>query len=131
MIEIAYLITKDHDDIEAAIRKFEETFNSGDIRRAVWEVYTEEAQILPPGGPIIVGRESIANFWEESAQKIGLKSLKLTTMHLELHGDWAHEIGKVVLSLVDGTEVHAKYMVIWKRLNGLWLWDIDIWNMDA
>lgn len=131
MIEIAYFITKDHDDIEGAVRKFEETFNSGDIRRAVWGVYTEEAQILPPGGPVIAGRESIANFWEESAQKIGLKSLKLTTAHLELHGDWAHEIGKVVLSLVDGAEVHAKYVVIWKRLNGLWLWDIDIWNMDA
>lgn len=131
MIEVAYLITKNHDDIEAVIRKFEENFNSGDIRRAVCEVYTEEALILPPGGPAIVGRESIANFWEESAQKIGLKSLKLTTVLLELHGDWAHEIGNVVLSLVDGAEVHAKYVVIWKRLNGLWLWDIDIWNMDV
>lgn len=122
--------TQDHEGIARTIRKFEEAFSNGDPRRATMEIYTKNARILPPGAPMIAGRENIADFWAGAAQQWGITGAKLTTMDLQIRGEWAHEIGRATLSLGSQQETTVKYAMLWKRDDGIWRFDVDIWNTD-
>lgn len=114
--------------IEEANRRFVETFNAGDPGRAAEEVYTRDARVLPPDAPIVEGREAIAQFWRSAAQQMGMRSVALSTVALDVAGDAAHEVGHADVGLTSGQEVRLKYVVIWKQDEGRWGWHIDIWN---
>ena len=68
--------------------------------------------------------------WASLAQQIGLKSVKLETVDLEVAGEMAHEIGEAQLTLGSGTAV-VKYVVVWKKVDGQWRLHRDIWNTKA
>jgi ketosteroid isomerase-like protein len=97
---------------------------------AVDGVYTEGARMLPPGAPILEGREAIKRFWQAGIVALGITGAKLTTLDVEMAGDTAVEIGQVELQLEEKETASAKYIVHWKQQHGLWLWDKDIWNMN-
>jgi len=60
---------------------------------------------------------------------MGVKSIKLETGDVEQHGDTAIEVSKAKL-LADGGEIIdvAKYIVVWKKVNGEWKLHQDIFN---
>lgn len=90
--------------------------------------YTDDAELLPPGSPVVTGRPAIARFWEKAAGALGVKSATLTTRELEVHGDTAHEVGDGLLK-TSGGEAKVKYLVVWKRqADGIWQMHRDIWN---
>jgi ketosteroid isomerase-like protein len=91
-------------------------------------VYTADARILPPGAPMIAGRENIKEFWKQAIAALGVKSAKLATVDAEMTGDSVVEIGKADLVVADGSTVTLKYVVHWKQEDGLWKWHTDIWN---
>jgi ketosteroid isomerase-like protein len=91
-------------------------------------VYTADARILPPGAPMIAGRENIKEFWKQAIAALGVKSAKLATVDAEMTGDSVVEIGKADLVVADGSSVTLKYVVHWKQEDGLWKWHVDIWN---
>jgi ketosteroid isomerase-like protein len=91
-------------------------------------VYTADARILPPGAPMIAGRENIKEFWKQAIAALGVKSAKLATVDAEMTGDSVVEIGKADLVVADGSTVTLKYVVHWKQEDGLWKWHVDIWN---
>jgi ketosteroid isomerase-like protein len=90
--------------------------------------YTDDAQLLPPGSPVVTGSKAISQFWEGVAASLGLKAATLTTRELEVHGDTANEVGDAVLITSTG-EGRVKYMVTWKRAaDGIWKMHRDMWN---
>jgi ketosteroid isomerase-like protein len=91
-------------------------------------VYTADARILPPGAPMIAGRENIKEFWKQAIAALGVKSAKLATVDAEMTGDSVVEIGKADLVVADGSTVTLKYVVHWKQEDSLWKWHVDIWN---
>jgi ketosteroid isomerase-like protein len=93
-------------------------------------VYTVGAQILPPGAPLMKGREAIKGFWQAGITALGIRGAKLTTLDIEITGDTAVEIGEAELNLGGNGIAIAKYVVQWKQEGGQWLWDKDIWNMS-
>lgn len=115
-------------EIDATNRRFEAAFNAGEFATAAREVYTANARVLPPDAPIVRGLADIADFWTAAAAHLGVTRVQLATQELEVVGDVAHEIGKATLTLGDGQEAQAKYVVLWKREDGQWRWDVDIWN---
>lgn len=118
--------------IDAANLRFSERFNAGDFEGAALGVYTADARVLPPGAAAIAGRAEIAAFWRAAAEALGITEVRLTTLEYDVHGETAHEIGRAELKVAGGTqEAVGKYVVIWKREDGEWRWDVDIWNMDA
>lgn len=114
--------------INAANRAFEAAFNSGDPAAAARGVYTADARVLPPDMPAVSGREAIAEFWTGAAAQMGVTHVQLSTVDLEVHGDHAHEIGRATLTLGEGRQAEAKFVVIWKQEAGEWRWAVDIWN---
>ncbi|MBX6742617.1 MAG: hypothetical protein IRY87_11310 [Acetobacteraceae bacterium] len=42
------------------------------------------------------------------------------------------EVGRAELTLTGAeAPVEVKYVVLWKREDGVWKWDVDIWNTNA
>ena len=94
---------------------------------AVANLYTEDAQVIAPGSPVASGRPAIAAFWQRSIDS-GVKDLTLETAEVESAADLAYEAGIVRLVPKDGTTSEARYVVIWRRIDGEWMLHRDIWN---
>lgn len=131
MAEATKEILSAREGIAATNRSFEAAFNAGDPGRAAQDVYTREAWLLPPGAPVIQGRDNIAQFWKGAAQQMGVERVELTTLELDVGSESASEIGRAKLTIGGGQQVEAKYVVVWKKEGAEWRWHIDIWNMDA
>ena len=102
---------------------------------ALDRIYTADARILPPGAPLIEGREAIKKFWSDMIAGANAKSAVLTSVDVMHTGDGAVEIGKAVLRIAPGggdeAEVEVKYVVFWREEEGRWKWHVDIWNANA
>ena len=121
---------EDSQAINAISKQWVDAFNRGDAA-AVVALYTEEAKLLPPNSPMIVGRESIQASFQADFDA-GEYDLQLTVIDLHVNGDMAHEVGKYTLTIQpeEGEAISdsGKYVWIWKRVNGSWKVDVLIWN---
>jgi ketosteroid isomerase-like protein len=118
----------------ASMRNTNELFNSEVVGKrnvgALDRIYTLNARILPPGAPMIEGREQIKAFWNQAIAAMGLTQAKLTIVDAEQAGDGVIEIGRADLILADGQSATVKYVVHWKQEDGAWKWNTDIWNQN-
>jgi ketosteroid isomerase-like protein len=91
-------------------------------------LYTEDAMILPPDRPIVMGKPAIEEFWRSAANAVGLTDAVLQTQDLEVAGDMACEVGEANLKLGD-KQLMVKYIVVWMcGGDGHWRAHRDIWN---
>ena len=91
--------------------------------------------MLPPGSDIVSGREAIEKEWEGTI-KSGMKFVGLKTLAVEEYcHDAAREIGHFTVEVPNPqkemTKVEGKYVVVWKHVDGKWMLDSDIWNMNS
>jgi ketosteroid isomerase-like protein len=118
----------------AAMRQTNELFGSEVIKKknmdALDQIYTSAARILPPGAPMMEGRDQIKSFWKQAIESMGATSARLSTVRAESAGDTVVEIGKADLSVSGDQTVTVKYVVHWKREDGAWKWHVDIWNTN-
>ncbi len=102
---------------------------------ALDDIYTADARILPPGSPMISGREAIKKFWSDLMQATNAKSALLSSVDVLPAGDDLLEVGRATLAIMpDGqseSRMDVKYVVFWRRENGLWKWHVDIWNQNG
>ncbi len=121
---------EDSQAIKAASKQWVDAFNQGDAA-ALAALYTEEAKLLEPNSPLIVGRDSIQAIFQGFFDT-GALELQLTVIELSVNGDMAHRVGKYTLTIQpeEGEAIsdNGKYVEIWKRENGTWKMDVDIWN---
>jgi uncharacterized protein (TIGR02246 family) len=127
MSQLRLSIRKEIDSTNAA---FVAALRRGDSA-GMAAIYTEDGQILPPGFPVISGRQAIQAFWQ-GALDMGVADAVLETVEFEEHGDTAWEVGQGVLKSKDGQVIDtAKYIVIWKHEQGAWKWRRDIYNSSG
>jgi ketosteroid isomerase-like protein len=122
------------DDLKLAMSKVNDLFNMEVIGNrnfgALDQIYTADARILPPGAPMITGREGIRDFWRDLVQGGNVKSAALTSVDVMPSGDGVVEIGKATI-VAEGGSMEVKYVVCWRKENGHWKWHVDIWNTNA
>ena len=119
--------------IEEGAIAWEIAFNAGD-GKAVAELYTEDAVLLPPDAERVDGKAAIAEFWQGAIDS-GLADADLEPVEVVEVGNLAYEIGVVTLSAPgsdsERVAVSGKYIVIWQRADdGVWRLHRDIWNMN-
>ena len=121
-----------HEEFRATNRIFEEeVVGRGDFA-ALARVYTAGARLLSPGVPAITGLAGITDYWKGAAVALGVTGVTLHTVELTVTGDRAAELGRAeVLTAPGAPPVGLKYVVLWKREDGAWKWDVDCWNMDS
>lgn len=117
--------------VREAIDEGNRRFGSAVARKdyaGVAALYTENAMVLPPDGPIVTGKSAIEEFWRTAANAIGLTDAVLKTRDLEVAGDMACEVGEANLKLGD-SQLMVKYVVVWtKGGDSHWRIHRDIWN---
>jgi len=128
------------DQIRLAMASTNDLFNTEVFGRRNFEaldrIYTAEARILPPGAPMISGREDIKKFWRDLIQSVNAVSAVLTSEQVIPAGDGIVEIGRAVLTVEPegrgaASAMEVKYVVYWRQEDGLWKWHVDIWNQNA
>jgi uncharacterized protein (TIGR02246 family) len=114
-------------EIAACNRRFVAAFGRGDAA-ALANLYTADAQLLPPHSDAVTGPDAIRAFWQ-AVIDLGLQGASLETVELEGDGDSAIEIGKFTLRAAEGQIADTgKYLVVWKIEDGAWRLHRDIWN---
>ena len=121
-------------DIEAVNAALSGAVQAGDAAAAA-AFYTENAILMPPGGPRVFGRDSAQAAWTGLLNS-GLKELTLSTVELMGSGNTICEIGEYASRFEPrGRRAYTeegKYHVVWKRNSaGEWKIHIDIWNTNA
>jgi len=119
----------DTESIKAASAQFVDNFNSADFE-ALSAIYTEDAKLIPPNFPMIVGRENILGWFSNAGG-----TLQLTMIDLQMNGDMANVLGDYTISSQseegEGWSESGNYVEQWKRANGAWKIDLDIWNSSV
>jgi uncharacterized protein (TIGR02246 family) len=116
------------DAVEAGNRAFVAAFLKGDAA-AIANLYTADARVIAPGAPVAMGRAAVGAFWQKSIDS-GIKDVKLQTAEVGSVRDLAYETGSVRLVARDGAVSNARYLVVWKQIDGKWLIHRDTWNSE-
>jgi ketosteroid isomerase-like protein len=127
------------DQVKTAMAAVNRLFNEEVVGKlnlaALDDVYAADARILPPGAPMVAGREAIKQFWAAMIQAVNAKSAELASVEIMPAGDGVVEIGRATLTLEPepGTtaQMEAKYVVYWRQESGRWKWHVDIWNQNS
>jgi len=115
--------------VENGEAKFAKLFASGDSA-GVGNLYSEDAELLPPNGAIVKGRQNIRPFWQ-GAWDAGVKKIEVKTVETDGNGKTAYEVGRYALYGEAGYVLdEGKYVVIWKRSGETWFLYRDIWNSN-
>ena len=113
--------------IEEANADFSRAYANGDPR-AVAEMYTEKARLLPPNAKVVEGRKGIEDFWK-GVMDAGVKEIELKTVEVESFGETIIEQGMATLYGKDKVVIdRGKYIVLWKRVAAKWKLHRDCWN---
>jgi len=125
-------------DLASAIRALDDEFirhaMAKDAGRLVDAFYAEDAQVLAPNQPAIVGKAQIRPFIQGMIDG-GLTEITLDTTHISGSGDVAYGVGKYRMTLhpagADRIEDKGKYVVVYRRqVDGSWKAVADIFNTN-
>jgi len=125
-------------DLATTIRALDDEFMrhaaTKDVNRLVDAFYAENAVVLPPNQPPVVGKAQIRAFVQGMIDG-GLTEIQLDSTDVSGSGDLAYSVGKYRLALrpagSDLVEDKGKYVVVYRRqTDGSWRAIADIFNTN-
>lgn len=119
--------TADAAALEAAAGGWEKAYNDKNPD-ALAALYSEDAQLLPPGATEVSGRDAIRAYFVNDIEK-QWAPITLKSTANGVGGDWAWRSG--TWSVETTPMVTGKYIEVWHRTADGWRLHKDIWNMDA
>ena len=123
---------------EAALAKADSTWSAfsaeGKDVDKILSYWTDDAVVLPPGQPMVKGKEALRKFVDESFRIPGFSiSWKSSDIHFSPDGKLAYMYGENLTSMKDSTgnkiSIPGRGYSIWrKETNGEWKCVVDIFN---
>jgi len=107
-------------------QSFVQAYNAGDAE-AVAAFYTEDAALLAPQTPAVMGREEITAFFAKAFAQ-GASNLRLNFLEIRIGEDSALEIGETLVSMGE-QEIHGRFMHIWALVDGEWYLRRDMFHV--
>ena len=113
-------------------RDFAAALNAKDAKAAA-ALYAEDAVLIPPGEPLVRGRDAIEEYWRGAIEAGGVRDVSVETMDALSSGSLGYETGSFVLTATgpDGEAVtdRGRYVELLRREpDGRWLSTHGIWN---
>lgn len=113
-------------------RDFAAALNVQDAPAAA-ALYAEDAVLIPPGEPLVRGREAIEEYWRGAIESGGARDVSVETMDALSSGSLGYETGSFVLTAngPDGEAVidRGRYVELLRRQpDRRWLSTHGIWN---
>jgi uncharacterized protein (TIGR02246 family) len=124
---------------EQAIRQLDDQWNAAIAKKdveACVNIYAPDGVAMWPNVSAAKGTDAIRAVWTEMFKTPNL-TLVLTPEVVEIAqaGDIAIDVGKVQAEMDTPTGGHvmetAKYLVVWKKVNGAWKAQYDIFNANS
>jgi uncharacterized protein (TIGR02246 family) len=122
---------------EAAIRaettSWVKAYNDGNAK-AVAALYAEDAVLLPPGAPGAAGRAAIQEFitkdiaGSKAADAVFAVNPK---SDVGVSGNMGWESGTYKVTVKGAVIETGKFLSVYRKKNGKWLYIRDTWNADA
>lgn len=110
--------------------EWSDRFGADDVDWIV-ELHAADAVQLPPGAPIVEGREALREAWQSMADTEGLDiSWGSTKAVVSPDGQMAYDYGPATLTTPDGETHDMKYLVVWVKEGGQWKIAADMFNAD-
>lgn len=120
----------DLDAILDKVSRFSETYMNED-HEGIAQFYTENGKIMPGGTKIIEGRKAIAERWKLPEDSDVILH-KVTPTEISIEGNTAYDYGyyegRSKNPKGEVSDWKGKYVIIWKKIGGEWLIEVDIWN---
>jgi uncharacterized protein (TIGR02246 family) len=112
--------------LDTAASGWEKAYNDKNAD-GIAALYTDDAQLLPPGAAEVSGRDAIRAYF---ANDIDTQWARITIRSTasNIGGDWAWRSG--TWSAESDPVVTGKYVEVWRRTKDGWRMQKDIWNMD-
>jgi uncharacterized protein (TIGR02246 family) len=132
-------MSKKHDPDEAAIRALDAEWSKAatakDVARVV-KFYAKDGSVVWPDQQIATGHKAIRASWKKAYKAAPKMYLDFKPTHIEISRarDMASDYGLVHFApnaKPGDTQNTAKYLVIWKRENGVWKVLYDSWNWNS
>jgi uncharacterized protein (TIGR02246 family) len=122
---------------EAVIRQsapaWAAAYNAGDADKLA-AMYWDDAVLQPPGAPAATGRAAIRAFLAADTAATRGAGLKMNIPEagaVDVSGDLAYEAGTYTVTDASGATVDAgKYIGVFQKRDGKWLYIRDTWNSD-
>jgi uncharacterized protein (TIGR02246 family) len=122
---------------EAMIRKsapaWAAAYNASDADKLA-AMYWEDAVLQPPGAPAATGRAAIRKFLADDCAATRAAGLTMNIPEagaVDVSGDLAYEAGTYTVTDATGAIVDAgKYIGVFQKRDGKWLYIRDTWNSD-
>jgi ketosteroid isomerase-like protein len=123
----------DSSQIHQLGRQFSAAYVRGDAA-AMADLYTADAVIFPERSEWITGREAIRRYWTLGPGRRITRHV-VTPSRIIVNGRHAYDYGLFeIAGERDGIAwgpSRGKYVVVWRRENGGWRMQLDIWNSNA
>ena len=105
----------------------------GDVS-ALADLYTDDARLLAPAAPPIIGREAIEQYWQTGIDA-GVRGVELELVGIKSHRGVAYELGRYAIALDDERKTivdRGDYLLVHERQDdGSWRWAVEMFNPDA
>jgi ketosteroid isomerase-like protein len=98
--------------------------------KALAEMYTEDAKLMPPHEPVIDGRPAIREYLHELFVDKRAPA-ELDQREVFVAGDYAYRQGILTQATENGNVEIGKFVQIWKFSNGAWKLHRTIWNLSG
>jgi uncharacterized protein (TIGR02246 family) len=108
-------------------------YNAGDADKLA-AMYWDDCVLQPPGAPAATGRAAIRAFFAADTAATRGAGLKMNIPEagaVDVSGDLAYEAGTYTVTDASGATVDAgKYIGVFQKRDGKWLYIRDTWNSD-
>lgn len=125
--------TADEAEIAKSAPAFAAAYNAGDAD-ALAAMYWEDATLQPPGAPSATGRDAIRAFFvadTANSKAAGVTFHIPQAGAIDVSADLAYEAGTYSVTDASGATVDTgKYIGVFQKRDGRWLYVRDTWNSD-
>jgi hypothetical protein len=116
-------------DFDAANRTFGAAYDKGDAA-AIARRYSPHAKVFPPDADIATRRDAIQKVWAGMVQS-GLKITGLENRAIRRRRPRSLPVYRRSPDAQKRmTKLEGKDVVVWNGINGTWMLDSDIWNLN-
>jgi len=110
--------------------RFTQAHLTGDIAR-IDSMFTTDATSYPPGGAAVTGAQAMHDFTVEYIAA-GLTEFREESSDFYGNADFVVDAGTYVVTYgSDQVTERGKYLNVWKRVDGAWRIQSNIWNSDG
>lgn len=130
------MTTTDATAVEAATAAFHQALRTNDPE-ALFAWVVEDVQMMPPGEPVVRGKDAMREWYAGFLSQYHTTSLELSDREVLVGAGWAVELGSYAWGLAPaagGEPVldRGNYMQVWTvQPDGQWRFAREIWNSSA